>query len=162
MCFGASLALRSVSNAPASPLAVDKLGAKLRRNLTTIGDRSDANSDQNLSENRPERTPDSQNQSLDPPPAPPSTENGYETHQSSKKTQKSAESRPKVSILGPAREPKSDQKLARSGNIAPWGGAGSDVCRFYRPSPCVIAFRIDFGRVRPSKIVLPPQWEHDF
>ena len=65
-------------------------------------------------------------------------------------------------ILGPGRDPKIDKKRARERKSASGDGAGSDFCRFFLPVPFGVALRTDFWRVRPLKIVLPPQREHDF
>ena len=65
-------------------------------------------------------------------------------------------------ILGSGQEPKIDKKRARGRKSASGDGAGSGFCRFFLPSPFGVALRIDFWRVRPCKILLFQQREHDF
>ena len=66
---------------------------------------------------------------------------------------------PKIDAL---RDPKIDKKRTQERKSASGDGAGSDFCRFFSPVPFGVALQIDFWSVRPFKIVLPPQREHDF
>ena len=126
-------------------------------------DQSDAENDPKSSQNLcREAPPDTLNRSPEPPRAPSSKEKSHVTPQFAKKSRKSAESRPKEPSLGPKLDPKIDQKSTRTEKSAPRDGAGNDFHRFLAPSPFEVAFQIDFGTVRTFKILLFPQWEHDF
>ena len=64
--------------------------------------------------------------------------------------------------FGAQNGPKMHQKPARSRKSASGGGAGSDFYRSLLSSLFEATPRTDSWRGRPFKIVLFPQWEHDF
>ena len=98
----------------------------------------------------------------DPSGTRPSEENAKKRFPAAKKSKRYALRDRFWRFSGPGREPKIDKKRARRRKSASGDGAGSDFCRFFSRSPFGVALRTDFWRVRPLKILLFPQREHDF
>ena len=106
------------------------------------------------------------------PERPESLRDSSGEHPSQKKQKKSEKVAQKLSrtftgigfqtILAAGRDPEIEQKRARAPKSAPGDVAGCDFCRFLAPLLFAVGLGIDFRRVWPLKIVLPPQREHDF
>ena len=64
-----------------------------------------------------------------------------------KKSRKSAESRPKEAVLRPKWDPKIDQKRARDRKSAFGDAVGSDFCRCRAPLPFTVDLEINFWKV---------------